>query len=292
MLFDASAGAEEVIKEANKLIEAIESFLPKVLQFAINVIVALLILFVGKIIIKCILRFVDRCLKRANVEISVQKFLNSLVKAVLYVVLGVIICGQVGIETTSFIAVLGSAGLTLGLALQGSLSNFAGGVLILILKPFKVGDYIHDGSCGKEGTVRKIDLFYTYLDTTDNKKLIIPNGNLANTHIVNSSANDKRRVDFELGISYDSDIDVAKSVINETINKEELVLKEDEIFIFIKELAASQVTVGVRVWSLNKDYWTVYFNLNEAFKKAFDAAGIEIPFNQLSVHIEDNSSIQ
>ena len=288
MLLDVASGADEVIKEASKLIEMIEGFLPKVFDFAVNVIIALILLFVGRIVIKYIIKFMDKFLKRANVEISMQKFLDSLIKVILYIVLIVIICGQVGIETTSFIAVLGSAGLALGLALQGSLSNFAGGVLILVLKPFKVGDYILDGSSGKEGTVKKIDLFYTYLDTSDNKKLIIPNGNLANTHIVNTSSNEKRRVDFELGISYEADIDKAKAVILQTAKSEEFVLKNEEIFVFIKELAASQVTVGVRVWSLNSNYWTVYFNLNEAFKKSLDEAGIEIPYNQLSVHIEKN----
>ena len=288
MLLDVASGADEVIKEASKLIEMIEGFLPKVFDFAVNVIIALILLFVGRIVIKYIIKFMDKFLKRANVEISVQKFLDSLIKVILYIVLIVIICGQVGIETTSFIAVLGSAGLALGLALQGCLSNFAGGVLILVLKPFKVGDYILDGSSGKEGTVKKIDLFYTYLDTSDNKKLIIPNGNLANTHIVNTSSNEKRRVDFELGISYEADIDKAKAVILQTAKSEEFVLKNEEIFVFIKELAASQVTVGVRVWSLNSNYWTVYFNLNEAFKKSLDEAGIEIPYNQLSVHIEKN----
>ena len=182
---------------------------------------------------------------------------------------------------------IGSAGLALGLALQGSLSNFAGGVLILVLKPFKVGDYIVDGSSGKEGTVRRIDLFYTYLNTADNKKLIIPNGSLANTHIINSSSNDTRRVDFEIGISYSADIDIAKRVITETAKAEEKILKNEEVFVFIKELAASQVTVGVRVWVRTEDYWTVYFALNEAFKKALDRENIEIPFNQLSVHIEE-----
>lgn len=288
ILLDSAVEADEVIKEANKLIEAINGFLPKVLQFAINVLVALAILFVGKIVIKYLLKFADKFMKRANVEISVAKFLNSFFKATMYIVLIVIICGQVGIETTSIVAVISSAGLALGLAIQGSLSNLAGGVLILALKPFKVGDYIHDGSCGNEGTVNKIDLFYTYLNTVDNKKLVIPNGSLANTYIVNASANEKRRVDFELGISYTSDIDQAKKVILETIDNEKLILKQEEIFVFIKELAASQVTVGVRVWALNADYWTVYFNLNEAFKKAFDQAGIEIPFNQLSVHIEES----
>ena len=288
ILLDNAIETNEVIKEANKLIETVNNLLPKVLQFAINVLIAIVLFIIGKVVIKYLLKFIDRFMKKANIEISVAKFLNSFFRATFYVVLIVIICGQVGIETTSFVAVISSAGLALGLAIQGSLSNLAGGVLILALKPFKVGDYIYDGSCGKEGTVSKIDLFYTYLNTIDNKKLVIPNGSLANTYIINASANEKRRVDFELGISYASDIDEARKVILETIENEKLVLKEEEIFVFIKELAASQVTVGVRVWTLNSDYWTVYFNLNEAFKKAFDKAGIEIPFNQLSVHIEES----
>lgn len=288
ILLDNAIETNEVIKEANKLIETVNNLLPKVLQFAINVLIAIVLFIIGKVVIKYLLKFIDRFMKKANIEISVAKFLNSFFRATFYVVLIVIICGQVGIETTSFVAVISSAGLALGLAIQGSLSNLAGGVLILALKPFKVGDYIYDGSCGKEGTVSRIDLFYTYLNTIDNKKLVIPNGSLANTYIINASANEKRRVDFELGISYASDIDEARKVILETIENEKLVLKEEEIFVFIKELAASQVTVGVRVWTLNSDYWTVYFNLNEAFKKAFDKAGIEIPFNQLSVHIEES----
>lgn len=287
MLINAASNTEEVIEKANKLIQSIENLIPSVVQFALNMIVAIIIFIVGKIVIKIVLKILNKFFERAKVEISVQKFLNSLTKAVLYVVLVMIICGQIGIETSSLIAVIGSAGLALGLALQGSLSNFAGGVLILVLKPFKVGDYIVDGSSGKEGTVRRIDLFYTYLNTGDNKKLIIPNGSLANTHIINSSSNDTRRVDFEIGISYSADIDIAKRVITETAKAEEKILKNEEVFVFIKELAASQVTVGVRVWVRTEDYWTVYFALNEAFKKALDRENIEIPFNQLSVHIEE-----
>ena len=287
MLINAASNTEEVIDKANKLIQSIENLIPSVVQFALNMIVAIIIFIVGKIVIKIVLKILNKFFERTKVEISVQKFLNSLTKAVLYVVLVMIICGQIGIETSSLIAVIGSAGLALGLALQGSLSNFAGGVLILVLKPFKVGDYIVDGSSGKEGTVRRIDLFYTYLNTADNKKLIIPNGSLANTHIINSSSNDTRRVDFEIGISYSADIDIAKRVITETAKAEEKILKNEEVFVFIKELAASQVTVGVRVWVRTEDYWTVYFALNEAFKKALDRENIEIPFNQLSVHIEE-----
>lgn len=282
-----STNVSSVSSAADKLINAVESLLPSVISFGMDVIFAIVLFIIGKIAIKLVLKVVDKCLDRASVEVSVRKFLESLIRVVLYGVLLVVICGQVGIETTSFITVIGSAGLALGLALQGSLSNFAGGVLILILKPFKVGDYIIDGSSGKEGVVQKIDLFYTYLHTVDNKKVIIPNGNLSNAHIVNASSNSNRRVDFEVGISYSSDIDKAKAVLTEAAMCEEAVLKNEEVFVFIKELAASQVTVGVRVWAKNEDYWKVYFNLNEAFKKALDKADIEIPFNQLSVHIEN-----
>ncbi len=291
MLLDTSTQieGEKVIEEANKIVETVEGFIPTIIDFGVNLLIAIIIFFVGKYIIKLLIKILNKFFKKANVEISVQKFLDSLVRVLLYLVLLVIICGQIGIETTSFITVLGSAGLALGLALQGSLSNFAGGVLILMLKPFKVGDYIFDGSSGKDGTVTKIDLFYTYLNTVDNKKLIIPNGSLANTNILNASTNDKRRVDFALGISYSADIDEAKKVIEDAIATQNEVLKDEEIFVFIKEIAASSVIVGVRVWAYNSDYWKVYFDLNEKFKKALDKAGIEIPFNQLSVHIEKES---
>jgi small conductance mechanosensitive channel len=192
----------------------------------------------------------------------------------------------VGIKTTSFVAVLGTASLAVGLSLQGSLSNFAGGVLILMLKPFKVGDYIIDSSDGKEGTVTKIDLFYTTLITPDNKKTVIPNGSLSNTSLTNVTAFETRRVDFEIGISYSADISKAKSIIEETAKANELVLKDKEIFVFVSNLDSSQVTMGIRVWTNTSDYWTVKFELTEAVKKALDENNIEIPFNQLVVHME------
>lgn len=264
------------------------AYLQKFIDFGISILVALVIFFVGKIIIKYALKLIDKIFTRANMEVSVKRFLISLIRALLYFMLVIIICRQVGIDTASFIAVLGTAGVAVGLALQGSLSNFAGGVLILLLKPFKVGDYIVDNGSGKEGVVERIDLFYTVLITVDNKKITIPNGGLSNSAITNASAFDTRRVDFAIGISYGSDIDLAKKTLEEIANANPCVLKDKEIFTFIQSLDASQITVGMRVWTKSSDYWTVYFGINETIKKVFDEKGIEIPFNQLDVHVKNN----
>ncbi len=269
----------------DKVIETFEGYVPKAMDFVVNIVIALLIFFIGKIIINFIVKLINKFLEKANVEISVRRFLKSLTRTLLYIVLIIIICNQVGINTASFIAVLGSAGLAIGLAMQGSLSNFAGGVLILILKPFKVGDYIIDNATGKEGTVYKIDLFYTTITTGDNKRITVPNGTLANSAITNVTAFGKRRVDLEVGISYSSNIGDAKAVIEKVAMTEEKVLKAEGISVFVKELAQSQVTMGLRVWAETGDYWTVCCNLNENLKNALDEAGIEIPFNQLEVHI-------
>ncbi|MDE7156753.1 MAG: mechanosensitive ion channel family protein, partial [Lachnospiraceae bacterium] len=241
----------------------------------------------GKILIQCLLKICNKFFDKANMEISVKKFLLSLIKTILFLILAITICGQLGIETTSFIAVIGSAGLALGLAFQGSLSNFAGGVLILLMKPFKVGDYISESGTGREGTVQQIDICYTTLITPDNKKVVIPNGNLSNSSLTNASAFEKRRVDIEVGVSYSTDISEAKAEMENIANNHALVLKEEEIFSFVSNLDSSQVTLGLRVWCLTSDYWTVKFDLTEGIKQRFDEKGIEIPFNQLVVHLDN-----
>lgn len=284
---NVSQKAEEVVKEANKLIETVEGYIPKIFDFGVKILIAILILAVGKVIINFIMKFLKKFFDKTKIEISIKKFMLSLAKTLLYMVLIIMVCNQVGIDTTSFIALLGSAGLAVGLALQGSLSNFAGGVLILLLRPFVVGDYIVDEGTGKEGTVAKIDLFYTHLSTGDNKLVIIPNGSLTNSAITNLTAQDKRRVDVEVGISYNADMGQAKRVIESVIDKEERVLRDNPVSVFVKELAASQVTLGLRVWTKTEDYWGVYFTLTENIKTAFDEAGIEIPFNQLEVHVNN-----
>lgn len=277
--------ANNTIKEAGKFFETVEGYLPKVLEFGIKIVLAIVILIAGKVIIGFIMKFLNKIFEKGRIEISVKKFLLSLARALLYFVLIIIICNEVGIDTTSFIALLGTAGLALGLALQGSLSNFAGGVLILLLRPFSVGDYIIDAGSGKEGTVEKIDLFYTYLYTADNKSVIIPNGNLTNSTITNVSAQDKRRVDIEVGISYNANMADAKKVIEMLMVKEERILHDEKNVVVIKELAASQVTVLMRAWTKTENYWDVYFDMTERIKNGLDEAGIEIPYNQLDVHV-------
>ena len=222
-------------------------------------------------------------------EITIRRFFESLIKAILYVILIVILCDIVGIDTTSFIAVLGSLGLTVGLALQGSLSNFAGGVLILMLKPFKVGDYIVDGSSGLEGTVNRIDLFYTKLITIDNKAVSIPNGALSNATITNVTEMDTRRVEIDFGISYGADIDLAKSLIHDVAKNDKASLTDMGISVFVKELAASQVTITLRVWCATDNYWDVKWRITEKVKKVLDENQIEIPFDQLQIHISKES---
>ncbi len=281
---------EETIKKASALVEQLKNLVPSLIKFGINVIIALIIFWIGKVLINIVLKICKRFFERTKMEVSVSKFLNSLIKVGLYIVLISVLLETVGIKTTSFVAVLGTASLAIGLSIQGSLSNFAGGVLILILKPFVVGDYIIESGSGKEGTVYKIDLFYTTLITPDNKKTVIPNGNLSNSSLTNVTAFDTRRVDFEIGISYDADIKKAREIIEETAKKNDLVIKDKEIFSYVANLDASQVTLGLRVWAKTSDYWTVKFDLTEAIKNELDANNIEIPFNQLVVHVEDSNA--
>lgn len=253
-----------------------------------NILIALVVLIVGSKLIKWLVKHIANSFKKTKLEPIVAKFLVSLIKFALYFIIAIVIIGLLGIPTTSFIAALSAAGLTVGLALQGSLSNFAGGVLILLFKPFKIGDYIKEDSHGNEGTVTGIDLFYTKILTVDNKTVVVPNGTLANASLTNYTAEEKRRVDIKVGISYDSDIKLAKSVLLNVIENNESVLKDEEITVYVDTLADSQITMGTRVWAATDDYWTTKWALLEGFKEALDANGIEIPFNQLSVTIKDS----
>ncbi len=286
VLMTAGEVAGDINKKANAFVEYLKTHIDTFIAFGFRILFAILMIIVGKIIIKFLLKICDRFFDRAGTEISVRKFLNSFIKAVLYIVLILVVCAQVGIETTSFIAVMGSAGLALGLSLQGSLSNFAGGILILLLKPFVVGDYIIDGGSGKEGKVSRIDLFYTHLITPDNKMVVIPNGTLANSNLTNLTTFDKRRVDILVGISYSSDIKKAKELLEEIADKCQYVLKDEKVAVFVNSLDSSQVTLGIRVWTKTTDYWDALFQLNETIKYTFDENDIEIPFDQLEVHVK------
>ncbi|MCD8118986.1 MAG: mechanosensitive ion channel [Lachnospiraceae bacterium] len=281
----AVEAAQNVVEEANAFLETLQSFIPTLVTFGINLIVAIIMLVVGRFLIKLILKIMGRALGRSKLDESVIKFLNSLVKTVLYIFLLIMICGRIGIETTSIIAIFTSASVAVGLALQGALSNFAGGLMILILHPFKVGDYIITDTL--EGTVEQIDLFYTRLTTIDNKLVLLPNGDLTSSKITNVTAYGKRRVDVIFSISYTDDIDRARSVIQSVIDRCEYVLTDEPIRIIISELGAHSVSIQMRVWVETANYWDAYFFFEENVKKEFDKNGVHIPFNQLDVHVVD-----
>lgn len=249
-----------------------------------KLVVVLLIWIIGKKLVKAALSIITKAFTRANMDISLAKFLTSLIKFALYAVLAVTIIGSLGIETTSLITLIGSLGLTVGLSLQGSLSNFAGGVLILLFKPFKVGDYIV--ACGSEGTVLVIDLLYTKLHTVDNKTVTIPNGTLANSNITNVASEPERRVDVSIDVAYSTDLKMAKSVLENVIRSHDKVLKDKDITIFVDVLGASSITISTRCWTKSEDYWTVTWDLKEKFKEAMDVNNISIPFPQVDVHMK------
>jgi len=260
----------------------------KAINFGIDVLVALVILFIGRKVIKLLDKLVKKIFDKIEIDLGVEKFLMSLINLALYAILIIMIAKQVGFDTASLITVIGSAGLAVGLALQGSLSNFAGGVLILVLKPFRVGDYIVDGGTGLEGTVEDIDIFYTKLATPDNKSICIPNGSLSNSGITNVSAKGERRLDFTVGIGYTADIKLAKQLITDIIAKRENVLKNKDVTVFVGNLGESSVDIGFRCWVNGADYWTEKWEILEEVKLTFDANGIEIPFNQLDVHMKNS----
>ena len=255
-----------------------------VFNYAPKLLLAILTLIVGMYIINVFVRFLKKTMKKREVDPSLIPFTASLANVVLKAMLLISVASMVGIQTTSFIAVLGAAGLAIGLALQGSLANFAGGVLILLFKPFKVGDAIE--AQGFLGTVKGIQIFNTVLNTFDNKRIIIPNGAIASGAITNYTAEDIRRVDMEFGIGYGDDIKKAKQLLAKLVAEEERVLHEPaEPFIAVKELGESSVNFVVRVWAKSENYWGIYFDMQENVKLTFDKEGISIPFPQRDVHL-------
>lgn len=255
------------------------------LNLGIRILIALLVLFVGSKLIKFAVNILDKTLKKANADVSVAQFLSSLVKAALYVLLAFLIASYCGVDAASIVALLGSAGVAIGLAVQGSLSNMAGGVLILLLKPFVLGDYIID-SAGNEGVVDEIHVFYTKLRTPDNKVIVLPNGTLANNSITNVTASNTRRCDLVIGIAYDSDIKAAKDALLKVITEDKATLKDSDLVVYVSSFGESSINLGVRCWFKNEDYWTGMWRINENMKYALDAANIEIPFPQMDVHLD------
>ncbi|MBN1302741.1 MAG: mechanosensitive ion channel [Melioribacteraceae bacterium] len=244
---------------------------------------ALVILILGIWISNIITSAVVKMFNKREIDQTVVKFLSSLIKALLYAVVILATLGQLGIETTSFIALIGAAGLAVGFALQGSLSNFAAGVMLIVFRPFKVGDYITAG--GENGSVEAIQMFVTTLKTPDNKTIFIPNSKITGDNIVNFSTQPTRRVDMVFGIGYTDDIDKAKSIIRGYLENDPRVLKDPPVQIAVSELADSSVNIVARPWVYSSDYWNVYFDTTENIKKEFDSNGISIPFPQRDVHL-------
>lgn len=261
----------------------IQGKIPFALDICLHILIAVVIYLVGKRIMKLILKFFQKTFQKSNMEEGVAEFLLSILKFALYFILILIICQFLGVATSSIIALLGSAGLAVGLALQGSLANFAGGVLILVSKPFVVGDYIIVGD--KEGKVISIDIIYTRLQMLDNKIVIMPNGTLADSNIINVTDQDKRRLEITVGIGYDEDIKKVRDILAEIIHKEERILDNEPIDIVVGELNASSVDMLIHVWVKKENFSKVKWALLESIKDQFDKNGIVIPYNQLDVNV-------
>lgn len=285
-LATASTEVEEFVQNPGVVKTYLDKYTPAVIGFLVQIIVAIIVLLVGIKIIKSVVKVIKKGFDRSHIDDGVGTFLTSLIKYALYFILVMAILSSFGIATGSIVAVLGSAGLTIGMALQGSLSNFAGGVLILLLKPFVLGDYIIDDTTGEEGTVSNISIFYTRLKTIDNKVVLIPNGKLSDSCITNVSMMEKRRIDIYVTVSYSADLQKTKNVLNNVAISQVLRLEGEPIDIFVSELKDSAVEMGIRVWAKNEDYWTLKWKMTEDIKNALDANYIEIPFPQLDVNLK------
>jgi small conductance mechanosensitive channel len=252
-------------------------------ELAINVATAIAIFYVGKMVVGMLVRGMRKVMQKQEVDKTLETFVSNLVRMVLMVVVAIAAISQLGIETTSFIAIFGAAGLAVGLALQGSLSNFAAGVLIVLFRPYRVGDFIE--GAGIAGVVEQVQILTTVLRTGDNKRIIVPNGQIMDSIITNYSANETRRVDMVVGVSYSDDLDKVRSVLEELVAADERILEDPACTIAVSELADSSVNFVVRPWVKTPDYWGVMFDTTEAIKKRFDKEGISIPFPQQDVHL-------
>ena len=260
--------------------------LPLIGSFAGRVLLAILVYVVASKIIHKLCKLIVASMNRANADTGVTQFVSSFAKAAMYFFLIVSIATSFGVKESSIAALLASSGVAIGLALQGGLSNLAGGVIILILRPFVIGDYIIENAGHQEGTVVKIDLFYTTLSTVDNRRITVPNGTLTNSSIVNVTAKDNRKLEIKVGISYQADLKKAKKILETLLHEDASIMSDQEMQVFVDELAADSVILGLRAWVKTEEYWATKWRLNEKIKLTFDEQGIEIPFPQLDVHIK------
>lgn len=278
--------AQELTDHVSQFQKYLDEHTPELISFGIKVVLSIVVLYIGSRLIRWVLGLVRRSLGRTGMDKGAVQFLCSFLKALLYILLIFGIGMNFGIKESSVAALLGTAGVTIGLALQGGLSNLAGGVMLLIFRPFQVGDYIIvDKANGWEGTVYKIEICYTTLLSVDYRHIVIPNGTLSGNTVVNLTARDMRKLELKIGISYDSDMHKAKQILEQIIKDDKGTREDQGMLVYVDELAESAVTLGLRVWVPTEDYWTVRWRLNETIKDEFDRQGIRIPYRQLDVHV-------
>jgi len=259
----------------------------KLFNLGVRIVLAILVFLMGVQLIKLVRKVIKKALQKRKIDEGAVKFIDSFIKYGAYFLLVILIASWLGVDAASILALLGSASVAIGLAVQGSLSNLVGGVLLLILKPFSMGDYIKD-SLGNEGTVCSIDVFYTQLLTPDNKTIVLPNGTLANGCITNYTQCHSRRIDIPVSISYDEDINRVKTILTEVLKKDDGVIKEQDHVVFVESLAESAVIMNVRCYAQNDVYWEVKWRLTEKIKYVLDDAGIKIPYPQMDIHMKQN----
>lgn len=286
----ATAGSMEAIEvpqveipDVQETVSVLQKVIPVIWGYGKVLLVCLLIFLVGRRLIRFVMKGIRRSFEKSRMDAGAARFLTTLVSAILNILLLVIVAQILGVQTSSIVAIVGSAGLTLGLALQGSLSNLAGGVMILIRRPFSIGDYIVTPE--GEGTVHDIDIFYTRLRTLDNKTIVIPNGALSNSAITNVTGCGERMLEMVISVGYESDIPKVRKCLLEEISKQEMVMEDREKKVFVKELGAHAIDFGIRVWVTSEDYWELKWKLLEEIQGRFRAEGIEIPYEQLDVHL-------
>ena len=292
ILDSATEVTAEATKEVNGFFQFIEDNIPNIVSFGIKVVLALVFFFIGGKVIKWIRKIVRRSFERTGADTGVTQFVDSMLKFGLYALLIFMIATNFGVESSSVAALIASAGVAVGLALQGSLSNFAGGILILLLKPFVVGDYIAVPQEGIEGTVKEIQIFYTKMATVDNQTVVVPNSILTSNSLTNVTARPERKLDLKVGISYDADMKQAKHIIEEILHRDLSVIQDEDIVVFVSDLADSAVMIGLRAWVKTEEYWAARWRILEQIKTEFDQAGIEIPYNQLTVHLSGDGDRQ
>ena len=271
----------------NNIQSLVDTKSSSLLRFGIKVLLVIIIFIIGHKLIGWVRKLIQRSMERANTDAGIRQFADSLLKYGLHIMLVVVLANSLGIESTSMAALVASGGITVSLAMQGSLSNLAGGILILTLKPFVVGDYIIEDTHKNEGTVKEIQIFYTKLATIDNKTIVIPNGALANNSLTNVTAKEYRQLDLRVDISYDSDLKKAKQLLQGILENDPSIVSDKEINVFVDNLGDSSVVIGLRAWVKTEEYWESRWRILENVKLTLDENQIEIPYNQLQVHLDN-----